>query len=66
MKASSVASTASTIGKTALKLGVKLRTIWLAFLVGTLFGFLLGLAWALTVHYAPDLALNLIAQARAL
>jgi hypothetical protein len=43
-----------------LTLGIKLRTIWLAVLLGIAIGFYMALGWAYVVLKSPEVALSLI------
>ena len=45
-----------------LMLGIKVRTIWITFLVGVLAGSILMLLWVLMLTYATDTALSLLAR----
>lgn len=45
-----------------LSLGIKARTIWLIALASFTAGWLTCCAWMLVIHYAPQVAISLIAK----
>lgn len=59
-------STIVRIGAKVLSLGIKVRTIWLAYLAGIFTGWMLCFALVLVIHFAPLVALDLIGQAKAM
>lgn len=48
------------VGMTALKLGVKVRTVWLSWLFGVACGMWVAVAWTYTLAFATPQAIALL------